>query len=234
MEYLLFLIATVLVNNVVLVYFLGLCPFMGVSSKLDPSLGMGAATTLVMTLGALFSWLLEHYVLQPLGIGFLRILAFILVIAGMVQFIEMAIRKISPPLYRSLGIYLHLPQLTHTRLGSFDIERETLGVDAKAVGSPSDVVLGQRCANGLSLLFQDCEEVDVVGEDDHLPDLGFLREALCYLPTASMVKGGDGVVKDNAPFALSQFDLCQEGCDGDGTLFTFAQDCGWRTTSGKL
>lgn len=108
MEYLLFLIATVLVNNVVLVYFLGLCPFMGVSSKLDPSLGMGAATTLVMTLGALFSWLLEHYVLQPLGIGFLRILAFILVIAGMVQFIEMAIRKISPPLYRSLGIYLPL------------------------------------------------------------------------------------------------------------------------------
>ncbi len=108
MEYVLFLIATVLVNNVVLVYFLGLCPFMGVSGKLDPSIGMSAATTLVMVLGAVASWMLEHWVLQPLGIGFLRILSFILVIAGLVQFIEMAIRKLSPPLYRSLGIYLPL------------------------------------------------------------------------------------------------------------------------------
>ena len=83
MEYALFLIGTVLVNNVVLVYFLGLCPFMGVSGKLDPSLGMGLATTLVMTLGGVSSWLLERYVLQPLGIGFLRILSYILVIAGM-------------------------------------------------------------------------------------------------------------------------------------------------------
>ena len=108
MEYLLFLIATVLVNNVVLVSFLGLCPFMGVSSKLDPSIGLGVATTLVMTLGGVSSWLLEHYVLQPLGIGFIRILAYILVIAAMVQFIELAIRKLSPSLYRALGIYLPL------------------------------------------------------------------------------------------------------------------------------
>ena len=108
MEYALFLIGTVLVNNVVLVYFLGLCPFMGVSGKLDPSLGMGLATTLVMTLGGISSWLLEHYVLLPLGIGFLRILSYILVIAGMVQLIEMIIRKVSPPLHRSLGIYLPL------------------------------------------------------------------------------------------------------------------------------
>lgn len=108
MEYLLFLIGTVLVNNVVLVSFLGLCPFMGVSSKLEPSIGLGVATTLVMTLGGISSWLIEHYILQPLGIGFLRILAYILVIASMVQFIELAIRKLSPSLYRSLGIYLPL------------------------------------------------------------------------------------------------------------------------------
>jgi len=108
MEYALFLIGTVLVNNVVLVYFLGLCPFMGVSGKLDPSLGMGLATTLVMTLGGVSSWLLERYVLQPLGIGFLRILSYILVIAGLVQLIEMIIRRVSPPLYRSLGIFLPL------------------------------------------------------------------------------------------------------------------------------
>ena len=108
MEYLLFLISTVLVNNVVLVRFLGLCPFMGVSSKLDPSIGMGVATTLVMTLGGISSWLLEHYVLLPLGIGFIRILAYIVVIAAMVQLIEMIIRKVSPELYRALGIYLPL------------------------------------------------------------------------------------------------------------------------------
>lgn len=108
MEYLLFLIATVLVNNVVLVSFLGLCPFMGVSSKLEPSLGMSLATTLVMTLGGISSWLLEHYVLQPLDIGFLRIVGYILIIATLVQFIELAIRKISPKLHRSLGIYLPL------------------------------------------------------------------------------------------------------------------------------
>ncbi len=108
MDYVLFLIGTVLVNNVVLVRFLGLCPFMGVSTKLDPSIGMGVATTLVMTLGGISSWLLEHYVLQPLDIGFIRILAYIVVIAGMVQFIEMVIRKTSPALYRSLGIYLPL------------------------------------------------------------------------------------------------------------------------------
>ncbi|HYQ38529.1 MAG TPA: electron transport complex subunit RsxA [Pseudomonas sp.] len=108
MDYLLFLIGTVLVNNVVLVRFLGLCPFMGVSGKLDPSIGMGVATTLVMTLGGISSWLLEHYVLLPLGIGFIRILAYIVVIAAMVQLIEMIIRKLSPELYRALGIYLPL------------------------------------------------------------------------------------------------------------------------------
>lgn len=108
MEYLLFLIGTVLVNNVVLVHFLGLCPFMGVSSKLSPSIGMSVATTLVMTLGGISSWLLEHYVLRPLDIGFLRILAYIVVIASLVQLIELIIRKVSPPLHRALGVYLPL------------------------------------------------------------------------------------------------------------------------------
>ena len=108
MDYLSLLIATVLINNVVLVRFLGLCPFMGVSGKLSTSVGMSAATTFVMTLASSMSWLMETYVLQPLDIGFLRILAYILVIAGVVQFTETAIRKLSPSLYRSLGIYLPL------------------------------------------------------------------------------------------------------------------------------
>jgi electron transport complex protein RnfA len=107
-EYLFILLGTALVNNVILVRFLGLCPFMGVSNKLDSALGMGLATTFVLTVATAAGWLLEHYVLVPLNIGFLRILAFILVIAALVQFTEMLIRKISPLLYQLLGIYLPL------------------------------------------------------------------------------------------------------------------------------
>ena len=108
MEYLLIILSTALVNNVVLVKFLGLCPLMGVSNKLDSALGMGLATTFVLTLAAFASWLLEHLVLAPLNLGFLRILTFILVIAVVVQFTEMAVRKSSPALYQVLGIFLPL------------------------------------------------------------------------------------------------------------------------------
>jgi electron transport complex protein RnfA len=107
-EYLMLLLGTALVNNVVLVKFLGLCPFMGVSRKMDGALGMGMATTFVLTFATAASWMLEHWLLQPLGIGYLRILSFILVIAATVQFTEMAIRKLSPGLYQVLGIYLPL------------------------------------------------------------------------------------------------------------------------------
>ncbi len=108
MEYLLIILSTALVNNVVLVKFLGLCPMMGVSNKLDSALGMGLATTFVLTLAAFAGWLIEHFVLAPLDIGFLRILSFILVIAVVVQFTEMVIRKTSPALYQVLGIFLPL------------------------------------------------------------------------------------------------------------------------------
>lgn len=107
-DYLLLILATALVNNVVLVKFLGLCPFMGVSGKLDSALGMSLATTFVLTLASVAGWLLEHLILGPLGLGYLRILTFILVIASVVQFTEMAVRKISPALYQVLGIFLPL------------------------------------------------------------------------------------------------------------------------------
>ena len=107
-EFFMLLISTALVNNVVLVKFLGLCPFMGVSSKLDSALGMGFATTFVLTLAAAASWLLEHLMLAPLGLGYLRILTFILVIAAVVQFTEMVVKKFSPALYQVLGIFLPL------------------------------------------------------------------------------------------------------------------------------
>ena len=107
-EFLLLLISTVLVNNFVLVKFLGLCPFMGVSSKLETAIGMSMATTLVLTLASVCSYLVETYLLQPLGISFLRTLSFILVIAVVVQFTEMVVHKTSPTLYRLLGIFLPL------------------------------------------------------------------------------------------------------------------------------
>ncbi|MFA6014464.1 MAG: electron transport complex subunit RsxA [Gallionellaceae bacterium] len=107
-EYLLLLLATALVNNVVLVKFLGLCAFMGVSKKMDGALGMGMATTFVLTLTMAATWMLEHWLLAPLGIGYLRILAFIMTIAAVVQFTEMVIKKTSPALYQVLGIYLPL------------------------------------------------------------------------------------------------------------------------------
>lgn len=107
-EFLLLLIGTVLVNNFVLAQFLGLCPFMGVSGKLETAIGMSMATTFVLTLASLSSYLVEHYILLPLEIGYLRTLSFILVIAVVVQFTEMVVNKTSPTLYRLLGIFLPL------------------------------------------------------------------------------------------------------------------------------
>ncbi|BDX07480.1 electron transport complex subunit RsxA [Planctobacterium marinum] len=107
-EFLLLLLSTVLVNNFVLVQFLGLCPFMGVSSKLETAIGMSMATTFVLTLASVCSYLVEQYVLFPLGLTYLRTLSFILVIAVVVQFTEMVVNKTSPTLYRLLGIFLPL------------------------------------------------------------------------------------------------------------------------------
>jgi electron transport complex protein RnfA len=107
-EFILLLISTVLVNNFVLVQFLGLCPFMGVSSKLETAIGMSMATTFVLTLASLASYLIETYLLIPFEIQFLRTVSFILVIAVVVQFTEMVVHKTSPTLYRLLGIFLPL------------------------------------------------------------------------------------------------------------------------------
>lgn len=107
-EYFLLLVSTVLVNNFVLVKFLGLCPFMGVSSKTETAIGMSFATTFVMTLASTLSYLINTYVLAPLGLEFLITMAFILVIAVVVQFTEMVVQKTSANLYRLLGIFLPL------------------------------------------------------------------------------------------------------------------------------
>ena len=107
-SYLLILISTVFVNNIVMVKILGLCPFMGVSKKLEAAISMGAATTFVLTLASGSSYLIDHFLLAPFHLEYLRTLSFIVVIAGIVQFTEMVIQKTSPVLHQVLGIYLPL------------------------------------------------------------------------------------------------------------------------------
>ena len=107
-EYLFILIGAVLVNNVVLVRILGLCPFKGVSKKLATAYGMGAATTFVLTMGTGASYIIDHYLLMPFGLEYLRTISFIVTIAALVQLTELVIQKTSPMLHQVLGIYLPL------------------------------------------------------------------------------------------------------------------------------
>ncbi len=103
-----FAINAIFIENICLVKFLGICPFLGVSKKTDTALGMGFAVTFIMTISSLITWLIYHYVLLPLNLAYLRTIAFILVIAALVQFVEMALKKFVPALYSALGIYLPL------------------------------------------------------------------------------------------------------------------------------
>jgi electron transport complex protein RnfA len=107
-EYFIIIISAVLVNNIVLSQFLGICPFLGVSKKLSSSLGMGGAVSFVLIIASLITWVLQTYLLVPLNITYLQTIAFILVIASLVQFVEIVIKKFSPPMYKALGIFLPL------------------------------------------------------------------------------------------------------------------------------
>ena len=102
------IIGSIFVNNVVLSQFLGICPFLGVSSKVETSLGMGAAVTFVMALSGIGTWLIQHYLLVPFHIEYMQTIVFILVIAALVQMVEIVLKKVSPSLYQALGIFLPL------------------------------------------------------------------------------------------------------------------------------
>ena len=108
MEYILILIAAVFVNNIVLSQFLGICPFLGVSNKVSTSVGMSGAVLFVMTIATLATYLLHQFVLVPSGLDYLRTITFILVIASLVQMVEIILKKVSPPLYQALGVFLPL------------------------------------------------------------------------------------------------------------------------------
>lgn len=108
LSYFAIIIGAIFVNNVVLAQFLGICPFLGVSSKVETSLGMGAAVTFVMAIAAVVAWLIQTYVLVPLDIVYMQTIVFILVIAALVQMVEIILKKVSPALYQALGIFLPL------------------------------------------------------------------------------------------------------------------------------
>lgn len=108
MEYILIFISAIFVNNIVLSQFLGICPFVGVSQKIDTALGMSAAVAFVMTLATIVTYIVEKSLLDPFQLEYLQTIAFILVIASLVQMVEIILKKVSPPLYQALGIFLPL------------------------------------------------------------------------------------------------------------------------------
>ena len=108
MEYLIIFISAIFVNNIILSQFLGICPFLGVSKKVSTSLGMGAAVAFVLTLATIVTFLVQKFLLDPFELGYLQTLAFILVIAALGQMVEIILKKVSPPLYQALGIFLPL------------------------------------------------------------------------------------------------------------------------------
>ena len=145
-DYLLILVSTVLVNNFVLVQFLGLCPFMGVSSRLETAMGMSLATTFVLTLASLCSYLTYTYLLEPFGLEFLQTISFILVIAFVVQFTEMVVHKTSPLLHKVLGIFLPLITTNWAVLGVALLNIK------KANGFIESILYGFGAAIGFSLV----------------------------------------------------------------------------------
>ena len=108
MEYLLIFISAIFVNNIVLSQFLGICPFLGISKKIDTAIGMGGAIAFVLTLATIITWCVQKYVLDAFGLQYLQTLSFILVIAALVQMVEIILKKVSPALYQALGIFLPL------------------------------------------------------------------------------------------------------------------------------
>jgi electron transport complex protein RnfA len=108
MEYIVIIVGAIFVNNIVLNKFLGICPFIGVSSKVETAIGMTGAVAFVMTIATIITYLLQNFVLEPFGIVFMQTITFILVIASLVQLVEIILKKVSPPLYQALGIFLPL------------------------------------------------------------------------------------------------------------------------------
>ena len=138
-------IGAIFVNNVVLSQFLGICPFLGVSSKVDTSLGMGMAVTFVMALSAVVTWAIQNYILVPFGIEYMQTITFILVIAALVQMVEIVLKKMSPALYQALGIFLPLITTNCAVLGA------AITITQKGYGIFTGLIYGIGTAVGFTI-----------------------------------------------------------------------------------
>lgn len=156
------LVAAVFVNNIVLAQFLGICPFLGVSKKIDTAVGMTGAVAFVMTLSTICTFLLQHYVLNPLGLQYLQTLAFILVIAALVQMVEIILKKLSPSLYQALGVFLPLITTNCTILGvailviqkDYDLVQSVVFAISTALGFGLALILFAGIREQLSMMQQ--------------------------------------------------------------------------------
>jgi electron transport complex protein RnfA len=177
MEYILIIIGTVLVSNIVLANFLGICPFLGVSGKISTAAGMGGAVLFVMTIATIVTWLIQNYILNPFELGFLQTISFILVIAALVQVVEIILKKVSPPLYQALGVFL--PLIT--------TNCAILGVALLVIQRDYDLISGTVYAVGNSLGFL-LALVLFAGIREHL-ELMDVPKGMRGMPIALVVAG---------------------------------------------
>lgn len=160
MEYFVIIIGSIFVSNIVLAQFLGICPFVGVSSKVSTSVGMGGAVLFVMTLATIVTWILQYYVLNPFGLGFMQTIVFILVIASLVQMVEIILKKVSPSLYSALGVFLPLITTNCAVLGvailtiqkNFSLMEGVVFAIANAIGFTLAIVLFAGIREHLDLM----------------------------------------------------------------------------------
>lgn len=188
MTLILIFISASITHNFVLTYFLGICPFIGVSRKLEQAIGMGMATTFVMTLAASATWVIYHFVLIRFGLPFLQYVSFIIIIASLVQIVEMFLRKTSPALYRALGIYLPLITTNCAILGLtlFMVLREYTFLEGVIFG------LGAGCGFTLALIIMAGirEELDCCNIPEPLKGAGITLIIAGFLALAFMGFGG--------------------------------------------
>ncbi len=177
MNYLVIVIFSVFVYNIVLSQFLGICPFLGVSKKISTAIGMSGAVLFVMTLATLVTWLIQRYILDPFGIGFLQTIAFILVIAALVQMVEIILKKVSPALFQALGVFL--PLIT-TNCAVLGVAMQTISYDFSILGA---VVFAISNAIGFGLAL-----VIFAGIREHL-DLMDVPKGMKGIPIALVSAG---------------------------------------------
>ena len=185
MAYILIIISAMLVNNIVLAQFLGICPFLGVSGKVKTAVGMGSAVLFVMTLATIVTWLVQTYILNPLGIQFMQTVAFILIIAALVQMVEIILKKISPSLYQALGIFLPLITTNCAILGVAILvgngTYNSMGLDATSLLPAIVFAIGTALGFMLALVI-------FAGIREHLAKLP-IPEGMKGVPAALVVAG---------------------------------------------